>query len=149
MKWVTAQNVEVDGVACPWLITRFIDDEAEFGFIPADKVLSVAERDEALSFATPGARYDRRDGKCTFDILIEAFNLIAPGLQELAEIVQGATLAPEGAPPEAAGLRAVAAGFALAMQSDIERQRLQWPVYDALLAWCAEHEQGDAVGEID
>lgn len=148
MKWVTRQNVTVDGVACPWLVVRFIDDEAEFGFVPAEQVLAVAEREQAISFAAPGARYAPANGKCTFEILIEEYNLVAPGLDRLARIVHAAELATEltddaGGIPEGAGLRAIAAGFALDVESDVERQHLQWPLYDALLAWCVELEAGE------
>jgi len=144
VKWVTAQNVRLDRVACPWLIVRFIDDEAEFGFVPPEQVLAVAEREQALSFAAPGARYTRRDGKCTFEVLIEEFNLVAPGLDRLARIVHAAEIAGElDRAPEGAGLRAIAEGFALDVESDVERQHLQWPLYDALLAWCARQEAGE------
>lgn len=142
MKWVTRANVKVDRVACPWLITRFIDDEAEFGFVPAEQVLAVAEREGALSFDAPGARYAHRDGKCTFEILIEEHNLVAPGLDYLARIVHAADLAgEETSVPEGPGLKAIAEAFALSVESDVERQRLQWPLYDALLAWCARQEE--------
>jgi hypothetical protein len=142
MKWVTRADVRVDRVACPWLITRFIDDEAEFGFVPAERVLEVAEREGAYSFDAPGAGYSHRDGKCTFEVLIEEHNLVAPGLDRLARIVHAADVAGEEASaPEGAGLKAMAEGFALSEESDIERQRLQWPVYDALLAWCARREE--------
>jgi len=144
MKWVTRQNVKVDRVACPWLIVRFIDDDAEFGFVPADEVLAAAERQQALSFDAPGARYTHRDGKCTFEVLIDEYNLVAPGLDALARIVHAADIAgDETLVPEGPGFKAIAEGFALTIESDIERQQLQWPIYDALLAWCARREAGD------
>lgn len=148
MKWVTRQDVKVDRVACPWLIARFIDDEAEFGFVPPEQVLAVAEREQAISFDAPDARYTHRDGRCTFEVLIDAFNLVAPGLDRLARIVHAADIAADLASvPEGAGLRAIAEGFALDVESDVERQHLQWPLYDALLAWCARQEAGeDTVG---
>src|SRR5579885_491921 len=147
MKWVTRRNVKVDRVACTRMIARFIDDDAEFGFVPPEQVLAVAEREEAVPFDAPGARYTHRDGKCTFEVLIDEFNLVAPGLDRLARIVHAADIAEEiGSVPEGAGLRAIAEGFALDVESDIERQHLQWPLYDALLAWCASQETGgDAV----
>ncbi|MHB8577732.1 MAG: chromate resistance protein ChrB domain-containing protein, partial [Dehalococcoidia bacterium] len=128
MKWVTRENVKVDRVACPWLINRFIDDDAEFGFLPAEAVLDVARREQAISFDAPGARYTHRDGKCTFEILIEEYSIAAPGLDYLARIVHAADIADdEGAVPEGPGFKAIADAFALAVESDIERQRLQWP----------------------
>jgi hypothetical protein len=141
MKWVTRRDARVDRVACPWLITRFIDDDAEFGFVPPDEVLSVAEREQAISFDAPGARYTHRDGLCTFEVLITEHGLNVPGLDTLARIVHAADIADDiDGMPEAAGLKAIADGFVLSTESDIERQQYQWPVYDALLAWCAERE---------
>ncbi len=142
MKWVTRENVNVDRVASPWLITRFIDDEAEFGFVAAESVISVAEREDAYSFDAPGARYTHRDGKCTFEVLIDEHGLVAPGLDGLARIVHAADIAEDlDTVPEARGFKAIADAFALSVESDVERQRLQWPIYDALLAWCAQREE--------
>ena len=145
MKWVTRENVKVDRVACPWLITRFIDDEAEFGFLPAEKVLEVAGREEAISFDAPGARYTHRDGKCTFEVMIDEHSLVAPGLDYLARIVHAADIAEDlETVPEGRGFKAIADAFTLSVESDIERQRLQWPIYDALLEWCARREEHEA-----
>lgn len=138
MKWVTREKVKVDRVACPWLIRRFIDPEAEFLFAPAADVLAVAQREQALSFDAPDARYTHRDGNCTFEVLIEEYRLNAPGLPLLSRIVHGADIAgEEAATPESAGLKAVAEGFQLTCRDDFEAQDKQWPLYDALLAWCA------------
>lgn len=141
MKWVTRRDVKVEGVACPWLITRFIDEDAEFGFVAPSLVLEVAEREGARSFDAPGARYEPRDGKCSFEALIDQFGLVAPGLDGLSRIVH-ATAVPGASSEaiEAPGLNAIAEAFAVAVESDIERQRLQWPIYDALLAWCAQRD---------
>jgi hypothetical protein len=105
-------------------------------------VLAIAEREQAFSFDAPGARYTHRDGKCTFEVLIEEFNLVAPGLDRLARIVHAADIAEDlQSVPEGAGLRAIAEGFAIDVESDVERQHLQWPLYDALLAWCAQQDE--------
>jgi hypothetical protein len=147
MKWVTRKDVKVDRVACPWLITRFIDEDAEFGFVPADKVLEVAEREGGYSFDAPGARYGHGEGTCTFEVLIDQYRLIVPGLDYLAKIVHAADIqGAVGSVPEGPGLKAVAEAFALTVESDIERQRWQWPIYDALLVWCAAHEERAATG---
>src|SRR6266487_4145376 len=91
MKWVTRENANVDRIACPWLIRRFIDPEAEFLFVGRDEVLSVAAREGAHSYDAPGARYTHRDGKCSFDVLVEDFELSGdPGLVRLAQIVHAA-----------------------------------------------------------
>ncbi|HZU75917.1 MAG TPA: chromate resistance protein ChrB domain-containing protein [Dehalococcoidia bacterium] len=142
MKWVTSRDVRVEGVACPWLITRFIDDDAEFGFVPPDEVLTVAAREQGLAFGVQGAPYAAADGRSTFDALIAQHGIVAPGLDALAAIIRAASgLQTDGTPPEAAGLRAIAEGFALATESDIEREQYQWPLYDALLAWCAMRDE--------
>ena len=106
MKWVTRENANVDRVACPWLIKRFIDPEAEFLFVERDEVLYVAEHEGANSFDAPGARYTHRDGKCSFDVLVEDFGLTADaGLIRLATIVHAADVdedidsSPEGRRP--------------------------------------------------
>src|SRR3954469_11679812 len=119
MKWVTRRNVRVDRVACPWLITRFIDDDAEFGFVPDGEVLAVAEREQAASFDAPGARYTHRDGKCTFEVLIDEHGLVVPGLDMLARIVHAADVPGDlDTVPEGAGLKAIADGFALSVDND-------------------------------
>src|SRR5438477_12141297 len=91
VKWVTRENANVDRIACPWLIKRFIDPEAEFLFVGRDEVLAVAEREGAHSYDAPGAEYTHRDGKCSFEVLVEGFDLTGdPGLVRLAEIVHAA-----------------------------------------------------------
>jgi len=138
MKWVTRERVKVDRVACPWLIRKFIDPEAEFLFVSPDEVLAVAEREQALSFDAPGARYTHREGKCTFEVLIQEYGVKAPGLARLARIVHGADIAEDvGVTPESAGLKAIAEGFLMIAADDFESQERQWPLYDALLVWCA------------
>src|SRR5262252_6167910 len=94
VKWVTRENANVDRVACPWLIRRFIDAEAELLFVPRDQVLEVAEREGAHSYDAPGAKYTHRDGKCSFDVLVEEFQLDGdPALVRLAQIVHAADVA--------------------------------------------------------
>ena len=138
MKWVTRERVKVDRVACPWLIRKFIDPDAEFKFVPAAEVLAAAEREQAISFDAPGARYTHRDGKCTFEVLIDEYKVEAPGLARLARIVHGADIAEDiGVTPESAGLKAIAEGFQMVCRDDWEAQEKQWPIYEALLTWCA------------
>jgi hypothetical protein len=139
MKWVTRENANVDRIACPWLIRRFIDPEAEFLFVPHDRVLEVAEREGAHSYDAPGAEYTHRDGKCSFDVLIEEFDLTGDAaLVRLARIVHAADVS-EDRPtsPEGAGLYAIAHGFALLHGTEDHRKiELETPMYDALYAWC-------------
>lgn len=137
MKWITRSHVHVDRVACPWLITRFIDSEAEFLFVPRTKVLEVAERDGAIAFDTKGAPYDHDGDLCTFDVLIREFGLTDKALLRLARIVNAADTGRLDADPVAAGLEAIAVGHALRYPDDKANLARQFDVYDALYAWCA------------
>ena len=141
MKWVTRENANVDRIACPWLIRRFIDADAEFLFVRRDEVLQVAEREGANSYDAPGARYTHRDGKCSFDVLVEDFDLAGDAaLVRLAEIVHAADVSEDRqTSPEGPGLYAIAHGFALLHgTADHKKIELETPVYDALYAWCHE-----------
>ena len=112
MKWVTRENANVDRIACPWLIKRFIDPEAELLFVPREQVLEVAEREGAHSYDAQGAEYTHRDGKCSFDVLVEEFKLgDDPGLVRLAKIVHAADVSKDiDSSPEGRGLSAIARG---------------------------------------
>jgi hypothetical protein len=143
MKWVTREGAKTDRVACPWLIKKFIDPQAELLFVPKDKVLEVARREGGRSFDCPGADYTHRDGKCSFEVLIEAYGLQDPALQVLARIVHGADVSADvGIVPEAAGLQAIAHGFAAICSDDHRKLDLEFPVYDALYAWCQAKTSG-------
>jgi len=141
VKWVTRENASVDRIACPWLIRRFIDPDAEFLYAPRDQVLEVAERDSAHSYDAPGAKYTHRDGKCSFDVLVEEYKLGAdPALVRMAEVVHAADVSEDrDRSPEGPGLYAIARGFALLHGTDDhEKIRLETPMYDALYAWCQQ-----------
>jgi hypothetical protein len=138
MKWVTRARPKTDRIACPWLIRRFIDPEAEIVYVPASAVLDVAVRDDAHSFDAPGAEYDHRDGRCTFEVLIDEFDLHGdPALARLARIVHAADIDGEvKTDPAGPGLLAIGLG-GLDVESDDHRllERATF-VYDALYAWC-------------
>ena len=141
MKWVTRENANVDRIACPWLIRRFIDAEAEFLFVPREQVLEVAGQQGAQSYDAPGAEYTHRDGKCSFDVLVEEFNLAGDtALVRLAEIVHAADVSQDrDSSPEGPGLYAIAHGFALLHGTEDHRKiELETPMYDALYAWCQD-----------
>lgn len=143
MKWVTRENANVDRIACPWLIRRFIDHDPEFLFVGHDEVLVVAEREGAHSYDAPGAEYTHRDGKCSFDVLVEEFDLIGDrALVRLAEIVHAADVDEDiDSSPEGRGLSAIAHGFALVHGNDDHKKiELETPMYDALYAWCQEQD---------
>jgi len=143
MKWVTREGAKTDRVACPWLIKKFIDPQAEFLFVPKDTVLEVARREGGKSFDCPGADYTHREGKCSFEVLIEAYGLTDPALQVLARIVHGADVSADvGIVPEAAGLQAIAHGFAAISSDDHRKLDLEFPLYDALYAWCQAKVEG-------
>jgi len=140
MKWVTRKNANVDRIACPWLIKRFVDHEAEFLFVPAEEVSAVAHAEEAIPFDVKGAELGHEDGRCSFESIIVKYRLTDPALQRLARIVHGADVAADiDIVPEAAGLKAIAHGFGLAHgENDLEKIRLETPMYDALYAWCEQ-----------
>ena len=136
MKWVTRSHVHVDRVACPWLITRFIDSEAEFRFAPRDEVLAVAEREGAIPFDSPGVELTHDGDLCSFDVLIRKYRLTDPALLRLARIVNAADTDRFERDPVAAGLEAIAVGYSLRFPADLENLERQFAVYDALYAWC-------------
>jgi hypothetical protein len=138
MKWITRARPKTDRIACPWLITKFIDPAAEILYIPADQVLDAAAREDAISFDAPGARYDHRDGKCTFEVLIDDYHLDGdPALARLAKIVHAADIAADlGTDPAGPGLLAIGVG-GLDVEADDQRLLERGTfVYDALYAWC-------------
>ena len=140
MKWVTRKNANVDRVACPWLIRRFVDPDAEFLYVPAEEVGAVAERESAIPYDVQGAELGHVDGRCSFESIMVKYGLIDPGLERLATIVHGADVAADiDTVPEARGLKAIAFGFALVHgEDDHEKIRLEAPMYDALYAWCRQ-----------
>lgn len=138
MKWITRARPKTDRIACPWLIARFIDPAAEIIYVPADQLPDEAQRQDGISFDAPGARYTHRDGKCTFEVLIEDYELGGdPALARLARIVHAADIADDlGTDPAAPGLLAIGIG-GLDVEPDdyrlLDKGRF---VYDALYAWC-------------
>jgi hypothetical protein len=141
VKWITRARPKTDRIACPWLIRRFIDPNAEIMYVAAGEVLAVAEAEQGTSFDAPGATYTHRDGKCTFEVLIDDFGLHAdPALIRLARIVHAADI--DGhlhTDPAGPGLHAIGSG-GLDVESDDHRllERASF-VYDALYAWCVRH----------
>jgi len=140
VKWVTRARPKTDRIACPWLIRRFIDPEAEILYVPNDDVLSVAAEQEANSFDADGARYTHRGNKCSFEVLIDDFNLGGdPALVRLAAIVHAADIETElHTDPRGPGLLAIGVG-GLDVEADdhVLLDRASF-VYDALYAWCQQ-----------
>ncbi len=141
MKWITREHVKVDRVACPWLIRRFVDEEAEFHFVPADEVMKEAKRLEAIPFDAPGIELGHHGKECSFEAVLKKYSLGKdPALVLLSKIVNGAdtdnTLYHQSEGP---GLNAIAEGFRhLGYKDDHEINAVEWIVYDALYAYCRE-----------
>ena len=139
MKWITRSHVHVDRVACPWLITRFIDNEAEFLFAPTSQIEKVVNETGAIPFDTPGVELGHVDGRCSFESIIVKYGLKEPGLLRLAKIVHAADVAEDiDTDPIAHGLEAIASGYSLRFPEDMENLEHQFEVYDALYAYCQE-----------
>ena len=136
MKWVTRENPKVDRVACPWLIKKFVDPEAEFIYAPAAEVMAVAERDGAIAYDVPNVELGHHGPECSFDAIIGKYNLTDPALRRMALIVRGADTADQDLTPESRGLEAIATGFQLAYRDDQEQLAAELPVYHALYAYC-------------
>lgn len=142
MKWVTRERPKVDRVACPWLIKRFVDAQAEFLYVPADQVMQTAQRENAIPFDVPNVELGHRGPECSFDAIIEKYHLTDRALQRLAPIVRGADTDAKQLAREAAGLEAIAEGFRLVYRDDHELLEREMPVYDALYAYCQSLDEG-------
>ncbi|HUW69505.1 MAG TPA: chromate resistance protein ChrB domain-containing protein [bacterium] len=136
MQWITRSHIHVDRVACPWLISRFIDSQAEFLFVPASRIKLMAEETGATPFDAPGVQLGHHDGKCSFQTIVETYDLANPALLLLAEIVGCADTDRLQDHPVAAGLEALATGYSIRYPDDNENLRHQFELYDALFAWC-------------
>jgi hypothetical protein len=136
MKWVTREKARVDRIACPWLISRFIDKEPTFLFVPAPDVLAVAQKEDAVPYDIPGVELGHHGAECSFDAFVSKYKLTDPALRALALIVRGADTEARALTPESAGLYAVATGFQAIARDDFDNMKKQFPVYDALYDYC-------------
>jgi hypothetical protein len=138
MKWITRERVKVDRVACPWLIKRFVDPDAEFLFVPLNDVAGRAGKEDAIPFDVPGVELGHHEGKCSFEAIVTKYKISDPGIHLLSQIVHGADVTGDlYGRPEAAGLKAIAEGFRhLALKDDHEILAKEFIVYDALYAYC-------------
>ena len=136
MKWVTREKARVDRIACPWLISRFVDPEPVFLFVPAGDVMKVAEREQAIPYDVPGVELGHHGEQCSFDAFLDKYKLDDPALRALALIVRGADTDQRQLTPESAGLYALATGFQAISKDDVENMARQFPAYDALYAYC-------------
>jgi hypothetical protein len=140
MRWVTRKNAAVDRIACPWLIRRFIDADAEFLYVEPHEVARVSREKDAVPYDVEGAELGHVDGRCSFESILIKYKLDDTALARLARIVHGADIeADVHKSPESAGLKALAMGFRkLYGERDQEKLEAQMPMYDALLAWCKD-----------
>jgi hypothetical protein len=137
MLWVTRSHVHVDRVACPWLITRFIDNQAEFLFAPANQIETIVQNTGAIPFDVPGVELGHHEGRCSFESILQKYELKDKALLRLSEIVHAADVSVDiDKDPLARGLEAIATGYSLRYPEDEENLSHQFEVYDALYAWC-------------
>jgi len=140
MRFVTRKNAAVDRIACPWMIRRHIDRDAEFLYVAPEDVNRVAKEKDAIPFDVEGARLGHHGGRCSFESILVEYRLDDPALHRLAAIVHGADVEADlRLTPEAAGLKAIAMGFRrLYGDRDLDKLEAQMPMYDALYEWCRQ-----------
>lgn len=142
MKWITRERPKIDRIACPWLITRFIDKQPEFLFVPTGDVLRVAGEIGAIPYDIPGVELSHVGGECSFDTFLKKYNLTNPALQDLAVIVRGADTDRLDLAPQCAGLLAISLGLSRNFSDDHKMLEHGLVMYDALYAWCC-HARGE------
>jgi hypothetical protein len=138
MEWVTRERPKIDRIACPWLILRFIDPQAQFHYVPADRVIATAEQTGATPYDIPGVELTHVGELCSFDAFLKRYQLDDPALSHLAVIVRGADTSRLDLAPQSAGLYAISLGLSAAISNDHEMLRHGLVLYDALYAWCAK-----------
>jgi len=137
MRWITRERPKIDRVACPWLIARFVDEQPEFIFVPANEVLREAQARDAIPYDIEGVELTHDGPRCSFDAILSKYSLQEnPALQRIATIVRGADTARLDLAPEAAGLLAISLGLSAMFDDDLEQLEHGFVMYDALYAWC-------------
>ena len=135
MKWITRERPKIDRIACPWLIKKFVDPEAEFIYVPKEQVFEKAAELHAIPYDIPGAEYSHEGEYCTFDYIVKKHHLDEPALQQMAVIVRGADTDRFNLAPQAAGLWAISAGLSYNVKDDKEQLAFGVKLYDALYSW--------------
>ncbi|MGH8441611.1 MAG: chromate resistance protein ChrB domain-containing protein [Nevskiaceae bacterium] len=143
MKWITRERPKIDRIACPWLIHRFVDPQAEFLYVPADRVMVEAQRFEAIPYDVPGVELTHNGPLCSFDAVLKKYGLQDPALDRLAEIVRAADTDTLSRSAQAPGLLAISLGLSANIPDDHEMLKIGMHVYEALYTWCKhlEHER--------
>ena len=135
MKWITRERPKIDRIACPWVIKNFVDRDAEFIYVPKEKVFDEAKELDAIPYDIPGAEYSHYGNECTFDFIIKKHHITDPAVIQLAEIVRAADTASFDLAPQAAGLWAISAGLSYNHKNDFEMLSIGMKIYDALYSW--------------
>jgi len=135
MKWITRERPKIDRIACPWLIKKFVDKDAEFIYVPKEQVFDKAKELDAIPYDIPGAEYAHYDEECTFDYIVKKHKLNEPALKQLSVIIRGADTHRFDLAPQAAGLWAISAGLSYNYKNDQEMLEVGMKMYDALYAW--------------
>ncbi|WP_407503294.1 chromate resistance protein ChrB domain-containing protein [Elizabethkingia miricola] len=135
MKWITRERPKIDRIACPWLINRFVDKEAEFLYVPQELVFIKADELKAIPYDIPGAEYSHEGSNCTFDYIVKKHQLSDPALLQIAAIVRGADTDRFDLSPQSAGLWAISAGLSYNYSNDQQMLEIGLKLYDALYSW--------------
>jgi hypothetical protein len=135
MKWITRSRPKIDRIACPWLIKNFVDKNAEFIYVPKEKVFEAAEELDAIPYDIPGAEYTHENDRCTFDYIVKKHKILNPAIKQIAGIVRGADTDHFDLEPQAAGLWAISAGLSYNYKDDYEMLAIGMKIYDALYSW--------------
>ncbi|MFC7289329.1 chromate resistance protein ChrB domain-containing protein [Herminiimonas glaciei] len=138
MKWITRERPKIDRIACPWLISRFVDQNPEFLYVPAKDVMRTAEKTGAIPYDVPGVELTHDGEFCSFDAILKKYKLVDPALLQLAEIVRGADTSRLGLTPQSAGLYALSLGLSRNFTDDHEMLKHGMVMYDALYTWCQQ-----------
>jgi hypothetical protein len=140
MKWITRERPKIDRIACPWLIKHFVDQDAEFIYVPKDKVFEEAQKQQAIPYDIPGAEYSHYGEECTFDYIVKKHRITDDAVLQIARIVRGADTHRFDLAEQAAGLWAISAGLSVNYKNDYEQLVIGLKLYDALYSW-ARHAQ--------
>lgn len=135
MKWITRERPKIDRIACPWLIKKFVDADAEFLYVPKDQVFSKAKELDAIPYDIPGAEYSHEGDCCTFDYIVKKHNITNAAVRQIALIVRSADTDRFELAPQAAGLWAISAGLSYNFKNDHEQLAIGMKIYDALYSW--------------
>ena len=138
MRWITRERPKIDRIACPWLVRRFVDPQAEFLYVPADRVLAEAERLGAIPYDVPGVELSHEGALCSFDAVLKKYRLRDPALDRLADIVRAADTDTLAESPQAPGLLAISLGLSANIPDDHAMLAVGMTIYDALYTWCRE-----------